>query len=300
MAGGVSASVGGGGYSLGSLIGTIGFKIPEKESQKMDALISKQPELDKLYKSFSRGGAATVATAGTMIGAAVMLVTSGSGFKAILGALWDLIGLVSDLIFVALWPVIKPLLDAFVEMSKKLLANSKGPGGIFGALMDPVFWLEIALLFLEGILKAGAKLFELGAQIAVRFLMALTNPDPAAASGLNELGARVGKAFVEFLMSAIDFIVAWANVFIQGLLKAGTALAELWTQAANVMLDVFAKARDVWIQIAQFIAEGIMQWLTGGINTNIGNVLPHPVGSGQNIQGGLDWLGGMLTGGWHM
>jgi len=99
----------------GKIIYTVDYNVPEKEKKKMDFLMKQQPKLDKLYQSFSKSGAGAVATGAGLIGAAVMMVTAGGGFKSVLGAMWDLFGLISDLAFIALWPILKPLLAAFIK-----------------------------------------------------------------------------------------------------------------------------------------------------------------------------------------
>lgn len=99
----------------GKIVYTVDYQVPEKEKKKMDFLIKQQPKLDRLYQSFSKSGAGAVATGAGLIGAAIMMVTAGSGFKSILGAMWDLFGLISDLVFIALWPILKPLLAAFIK-----------------------------------------------------------------------------------------------------------------------------------------------------------------------------------------
>src|SRR3990167_6429378 len=99
----------------GKIIYTVDYNVPEKEKKKMDFLMKQQPKLDKLYQSFSKSGAGAVATGAGLIGAAVMMVTAGGGVKSGLGAMWDLFGLISDLAFIALWPILKPLLAAFIK-----------------------------------------------------------------------------------------------------------------------------------------------------------------------------------------
>lgn len=108
-------------------------KLPQKEQKQFEAVAANVPAFRKGAEAISKSaGAASVLFGGIAAFATFMMASS--GLRAVLGAFFDLIGMVADLLFVALLPFIFPLLEAFVEFAKEVAFWAKQPGGILGNL----------------------------------------------------------------------------------------------------------------------------------------------------------------------
>lgn len=212
------------------------FELPKKEESQLTQFVKQVPILKDFYRAFSAGGAAGIGTAAAVLGAVGVLFMSGSGFKETLGALWDLLGMVSDLIYVSLFPVIKPLLESFVDFGKWLADHSHGPGGILGAFADPSFWAGAVGILLDGLVQGADQLAKLGLAILDGFADGLQN-DPKIGTIFTNLGQHVGglildsatlaAKFAEFLATALTgptMMKAWSNI--------GMAIAEGFAKGA--------------------------------------------------------------------
>lgn len=112
-------------------------KLPQKEQKQFEAVAANVPAFRKGAEAISKSAGAAAALFGGIAAFATFMMAS-SGLRAVLGAFFDLIGMVSDLLFVALLPFIIPMLDAFVEFAKDVAFWAKQPGGILGNL-DQIF-----------------------------------------------------------------------------------------------------------------------------------------------------------------
>lgn len=243
---------------VGKLVYPMEFKLPEKEARKMDFLMKKEPQLNRLYQSFSKGGAAGVATGAGLIAAAVMMLTSGSGFKAVLGAMWDLLGMLSDMVFMQLWPFIKPLLDGLISFIKS--------GGMKPLIEAIVFFGKVAIVSVislyEGIKFFGLMLDIMGQQISMATDMIGDIYDGAAQT----LG-QIGDAIVGGL--------TWLG-------RTFEALFTGLTEALNGLLQ--------WLQNLVNAIGGIGGGVGGAVNNAVG-------GAGQAIGGVGNSLGQLVGGG---
>lgn len=254
---------------LGEVVGKIRFDLPEKEQKKLDGMTKQVPMMDKFFKGFSASGAAGVGGAAALLGGVAALFMAGSGFKAVLGTLFDLLGMVSDLLFIALFPVIKPLLDSFIDFAKLLKDKSKGPGGIFGALLDPAMWIEAAVIFLKGILDSGAELFRLGGKILEGLLAALTG-SPELDALWDGAGASLADSFINFIGQAMYFATT-----------AATLLATILTDPSMM---------SAWFKIGLKIADAFIERITPNIQRAYNETKQDALEGGPwNTQQGGNW-----------
>lgn len=259
---------------LGDTTAKFKFDMPKKEQSKLDFFLKQVPILKDFYKAFASGGAAGIGTAAAVLGAVGVLFMSGSGFRSVLGALWDLLGMVSDLVFVALFPVIRPLLDAFVDFARFLAEKSRGKGGIFGALMDPELWAGAVGIFVDGLLQSWTAFMQLGAAIIDGFLTGLDSED----ARLKAIWTSAGESFIEAL----------------------TATGYFASKMVDLFVTVFTnpKVTDAFVQIGLTIAESFLEGLA---RRAVGSLVSKDDEGRPRIYGNplmpLGGLGGLSVGG---
>lgn len=224
----------------GKLVYPIEYQLPEKEKRKMDFLMKKEPQLNRLYQAFSKGGAAGVATGAGLISAAVLMLTSGSGFKAVLGAMWDLLGMLSDMVFMQLWPFIKPLMADLVAFIK---------GGGFKELVNAlVFFGKIAIVsfigFYEGIKLFGYMVDAMGQTLgqAGEFIgsiyastaYTLGQIGDSIVGGLTYLG-RTFEALFTGLTNALNGLLQWLQNLVNAIGGLGGGVGGAINNAGNAV-----------------------------------------------------------------
>lgn len=206
------------GYALQDLSARITLKFPEKEKAKLEFFTKKVPQLDKFYKAFSMGGAAVVGASAGLIAAAATMTFSSSGFKKVLGAMWDIIGLISDLIFLTLWPVIKPMIQALMGFARSLLSH-KGGKGILGALEDPEVWARFGE-FIGNAVIAVVATSNLMARVMKAFIYAIKPYIPELVRAFLELLWPILHTLGEMLYDLIVWAFAQlGKAFLEGIVR---------------------------------------------------------------------------------
>lgn len=318
--------------NLGRLVGTIAFELPDSEAAKLDlskyqsrlgqystqlpgaagsqastgdAMTPGSDENKKLGKDLFKGAEETPIGKGMKgitamlgpIGAVLTVLAASGGLRQLLGAFFDLLGLISDLIFISIYPVLKPLLEGFVQIAKVLIEKSQGVGGIFAALLDPTFFISIALLLITALTSVVAELVNLFADILIGAANNLTgNSDFGTDLGI--LFGNAAGAFIDVLTGLLRVWTGW-NILVAAILTAATewlsgdkakqtfdnfatgfanaisdniegfktalsslfeSFGTLFDAAVNFISALFEAIFETWIKIGGWMAQGFWDW----------------------------------------
>jgi hypothetical protein len=204
---------------------------PEEEQEKVDQVSEQAGMMEAAFSAFQKGGGAMMAGFG-----ALAVLFSGEGFKQVFKLLGDILGLFSDLLFISLLPVIRPLMETMQELARFLVDLSSQEGGILGALFGPEAGVGIASILIGGLLKMSAGLMEIGTQIVEGMLAKLR--------GEREL---IDDDSMDFLQEgASEFMDTWVDYI--------KSLGELF-------MEVIVLFKDSWMTIGEFIADGFLSFL---------------------------------------
>lgn len=230
-------------FDLGELVGTIKFEIPAGEKEKMETMQDKAPMMDKVFGSFKRGGAAFHAAFLTVA------MLGSSGMRQTLKGFADLFQGLMDLVFVALMPVIEPLLQGFADFVQ--LAASH-PEGILGAISDLSFWEEAGGILVSSLSEA----WNAGVEVLSPILEDI-GIDPDALKMQGSLDDFVST--VEDWTNPDEFVTDFSTA-VDAAGKVNTWLAdtffseEEWSQAGEWVGDVLT-SEEFWKSVGQRIID---------------------------------------------
>lgn len=295
------------GYNLGVLKGQLKFEFGKEDQQKLDQMKDDASMFEQLFDKFDKGAGAKLGA----LAAGASAVMASQGFSSLLKTLMDVLGFLSDLMFITLLPVIRPLFDLLRDVGDIFQDMMNAEGGLWTAILNPTFLGRLALAFVEAILDMTTGLVKIGTKILDAFI-AMLNGNNTFKGQFAKLGKQweevkssfkaMWKEGSDFFNSLITFfkeiwkdlddsgVIEGAFGFLWDLMGVGvdvlsivlgglTAVLldpDLWIGLGKLLIFGMAALGGALVVIGRNIAEGLIEELKALATGQAAPELPEP------------------------